>query len=66
MLKLTILYLGAIDSNIYVAAYVRAAVNKSRKAIGMLRLLSKYLSRNTSNELYMLYARPHLIYGEII
>ena len=32
----------------------------------MLRFLSKYLSRNTLNELYKLYVRPHLDYGDVI
>ena len=32
----------------------------------MLRFSSKYLSRNTLNELYKLYVRPHLDYGDVI
>ena len=36
------------------------------KAIGMLRFLSRYLSRNTLNELYKQYVRPHLDYGDVI
>ena len=32
----------------------------------MLKYLSKYLPRNTLNELYKLYARPHLDYGDVI
>ena len=32
----------------------------------MLRFLSKYLPRNTLNEMYKLYVRPHLDYGDII
>ena len=30
------------------------------------RVLSKNLSRNTLNELYKLYVRPHLDYGDVI
>ena len=32
----------------------------------MLKYLSQYLPRHTLNELYKLYARPHLHYGDVI
>ena len=32
----------------------------------MLRFLSRYLPRHTLNELYKLYVRPHLDYGDVI
>ena len=32
----------------------------------MLKFMSKYLPRNTLNELYKLYVRPHLDYGDVI
>ena len=32
----------------------------------MLRFLSKYLPRHTLNEMYKLYVRPHLDYGDVI
>ena len=32
----------------------------------MLKFLSKYLPRNTSSDLYKLYVRPHLGYGDVI
>ena len=60
-------HLGVIlDPKLSFSAHIQAAVSKSRKAIGMLRFLSKYLSRNTLNELYKLYVRPHLDYGDVI
>ena len=60
-------HLGVIlDPKLSFSAHIQAAISKSRKAIGMLRFLSKYLSRNTLNELYKLYVRPHLDYGDVI
>ena len=48
-------HLGIIlDSKFSSSAHIRAAINKSRKAIGMLKFMSKYLPRNTLNELYKL------------
>ena len=39
---------------------------KAKRGIGMIRYLSKYLMRDVSNQLYKLYVRPHLDYGDII
>ena len=41
-------------------------ISKFRQGIGMLRFLSKYLLRHTLNEMYKLYVRPHLDYGDVI
>ncbi len=60
-------HLGLIlDSKLSFSAHIHEAITKSRKAIGMLKFLSKYLSRSTLNELYKLYVRPHLDYGDVI
>ena len=45
---------------------IKTAITKSRRGIGLLRYLSKYLPRHTLNELYKLYVRPHLDYGDVI
>ena len=60
-------HLGIIlDSNLSFSAHVKSAISKSRKGIGLLKYLSKYLPRHTLNELYKLYVRPHLDYGDVI
>ena len=60
-------YLGTIsDSELSFASHIKAAISKSRQGIGMLRFLSKYLPRHTLNEMYKLYVRPHLDYGDVI
>ena len=60
-------HLGIIlDSKLSFSAHILTATNKSRKAIGMLKFMSKYLPRSTLNELYKLYVRPHLDYGDVI
>ena len=41
-----------LDSKLSFSAHIQAAINKSRKAMGMLKFTSKYLPRNTLNELY--------------
>ena len=60
-------HLGIIpDSNLSFSAHIKSAISKSRKGIGLLKYLSKYLPRHTLNELYKLYVRPHLDYGDVI
>ena len=34
--------------------------------IGVIRYLSKYVSRDVLDQMYQLYVRPHLDYGDII
>ena len=55
-----------LDSKLSFSAHIKAAISKTRKGIGLLKYLSKYLPRHTLNELYKLYVRPHLDYGDVI
>ena len=60
-------HLGIIlDSNLSFSAHIKLAISKSKKGIGLLKCLSRYLPRRTLNELYKLYVRPHLDYGDFI
>ena len=54
-------HLGIIlDSKLSFSAHIKSAISKTRRGIGLLKYLSKYLPRHTLNELYKLYVRPHL------
>ena len=46
--------------------FIREAVCKGRKGMGMIRFLFKYVSCDALDHLYKLFARPHLDYGDII
>ena len=60
-------HLGMIrDSKLSFSAHIKAAIAKTRKGVGLLKFLSKYLPRHTLNELFKLYLRPHLEYGDVI
>ena len=60
-------HLGIIlDSKLSFSAHIKSAISKTRKGIGLLKYLSKYLPRHTLNELYKLYVRPHFDYGDAI
>ena len=48
-------HLGIIlDSKLSFSAHIKSAISKTRKGIGLLKYLSKYLPRHTLNELYKL------------
>ena len=60
-------HLGIIlDSKLSFSAHIKSAISKTRKGIGLLKYLSKYLPRHTLIEIYKLYVRPHLDYGDVI
>ena len=60
-------HLGIVlDSKLSFYAHIKAAISKTRKGIGMLKFLSRYLPRHTLNELHKLHVRPHLDYGDVI
>ena len=60
-------HLGIIlDSKLSFNSHIKSIISKSRQGIGMLRFLSKYLPRHTLNDIYKLYIRPHLDYGDVI
>ena len=55
-----------LDSKLSFQIHVREAIIKTRKGIGIIRFLSKYLSWVVLHQIYKLYVRPHLDYGDII
>ena len=60
-------HLGIIlDSKLSFSTHIKSAISKTRKGIGLLRYLSRYLPMHTLSELYKLYVRPHLDFGDVI
>ena len=60
-------HLGLIlDSKLDFKSHIRQAILKARRGIGMIKFLSKYVSRDALDQVYKLYVRPHLDYGDII
>ena len=54
------------DSELNFQSHVKEAIGKARKGIGMIRYLSRYVSRDVLDQVYKLYVRPHLDHGDII
>ena len=60
-------HLGMIlDEKLDFKSHIREAIIKARKGIGMIKFLAKYVSRTILDQIYKLYIRPHLDYGDII
>ena len=55
-----------LDSTLAFSSHIKSAVSRSRRGIEFIKFLSNYLPRHTLNELYKLYVRPHLDYGDFI
>ena len=60
-------HLGLIlDSKLNFKSHIREAIVKARRGIGLLKYLSKYVSREVLDQIYKLYVRTHLDYGDNI
>ena len=55
-----------LDSKLNFQSHAREAILKARRGIGIIRHISKYVSRNVLDQIYKLYVRSHLDYGDII
>ena len=45
---------------------MKEKIVSAHRGIGVVRYLSKYVSRDVLDQMYKLYVRPHLDYGDII
>ena len=60
-------HLGMIlDSRLNFQSHIREAIMKARWGIGIIKYISKYVSRDVLDQVYKLYVRPHLDYGDIV
>ena len=55
-----------LDSRLNFDSHVREKIISARRGTGVIRYLSKYVSRDVLDQMYKLYVRPHLDYGDII
>ena len=55
-----------LDSKLNFHSHIREETIKARRGIGIIRFLSKYVSRDVLDQIYKLYVRPHLDYSDII
>ena len=46
--------------------HVKEAITKARKGMGVIRFMGKYVTRDVVDQMYKLYVRSHLDYGDVI
>ena len=56
----------ALASKLNFESQIREAIIKARRGIGLIKHLSKYVSRHVLNQIYKIYVRPHLDCSDII
>ena len=54
-----------LDSRLSFSAYSKYVFSQTRRGIGLLKCLCKYLPRHTLNEFYELYVQPRLDYWDV-
>ena len=60
-------YLGMIlEENVNFKSHIREVILKARRGIGIIKLLSNYVSRSVLDQIYKFYIKPHLDYGGVI
>ena len=55
-----------LDSKLTFLSHIKEAIVKARRGIGIIRFLTKYVSSDALDQIYKLYVRAHLDYGDII
>ena len=55
-----------LDSALSFLRHTKEIIIKARRGVGIIRFMSKYVSRNVLDQMYKLYVRPHLDYGDLI
>ena len=55
-----------LDPKLNFQSHIKEAILKARQGIGLIRHISNYVSRDVLNQMYKLYVRPHLDYGDIV
>ena len=55
-----------LDSKLKFSTHINESLSKARKGLGILKLLSRYLSIKTLNVIFKLYVRPHLDFCDVI
>ena len=55
-----------LDSELNILSHVREAITKARKGTGVIHFTTKYVARDVLDQMYKLYVRPHVDYGDVI
>ena len=54
------------DEKMNFQGHIKETISKARRGIGLIRYQSKYVLRHVSDQIYRLYVRPQLDFGDIV
>ena len=54
-----------LDESSTFAGHIKEAVIKARRGISIVRFMTRYVHRDVVDQMYKLYIRPHLDYGDV-
>ena len=55
-----------LDEQLNFQGHIKEVISKARRGIGLIRHLSKFLSRHLLDQIYKLHVLPHLGFGDIV
>ena len=55
-----------LDESLTFAEHIKEAVTKAKRGIGIIRFMAIYVPWDVLDQMYKLYVRPHLDYGDVI
>ena len=61
------IHLGFIlDKQLNFNAHLKEVIGKAKMGIGVIKFMSRYVTRDVLDQMYKLYVRPHLDYGDVL
>ena len=55
-----------LDEKLTFRKHIKEAIEKAKISLGLMKYMSKYVNRKVLDQMYKMYVRPHLDYGDII
>ena len=60
-------HLGFIlDKQLNFNAHLKEVIGKAKRGIGVIKFMSRYVTRDVLDQMYKLYVRSHLDYGDVL
>ena len=55
-----------LDHKLDFKSHIREAILKARRGIGLLKYLLKYVARDVLDQVYEIFIRSQLLYGDVV
>ena len=55
-----------LDEKLTFRKHIKKVIEKAKISLGLMKYMSKYVNRKVLDQMYKMYVRPHLDYGDVI